>query len=97
MGLKQVHDLLSNAAATGSAVKVGGGTYSWSLVGTIGGATVKLQVLGPDAVTYIDIPSASLSAAGVMSVDLAGGASVKAVVTGGAPSALYSGLALIRS
>lgn len=96
MGIKQVYDLLVNVAVTGAAVKVGGGTYSWSLVGTIGGATIKLQVLGPDAATFIDIPSATLSAAGVMSVDLAGGASVKAVVTGGAPSGLYSGLALIR-
>lgn len=96
MGVKQSFLLLNNVAVTGPATVVSGGTFSWAVSGTFGGATVKLQLLGPDGTTYIDIPSASMTAAGVMSVDIAGGATVKAVITGGAPSAMFSTLAFIR-
>ena len=87
--------LLSNASATGSAVNIPVcGYYQFMLSGTIGGATVKLQILGPDASTYIDLASASLTAAGTVLVALPASSLVKAVVTGGTPSALYAALDL---
>lgn len=92
--LKQL--LINNAAATGPAVVLQqGGLYSFNTVGTFSGATIKLQILGPDDTTYVDVPSASFTAAGVMGVYLPAGATVKAVVTGGPPSGIYSSLALV--
>ncbi len=46
--------LLSNASATGSAVRWPGGRGEFSAVATWGGGTVKLQYLGPDAATWVD-------------------------------------------
>lgn len=87
--------LLSNASATGSAVNVPVcGYYQFMVSGTIGGATVKLQILGPDESTYVDVGSGSLTAAGTVLVALPAGASVKAAVTGGTPSALYAAIDL---
>lgn len=86
-------NLLQNAGATGSPVaNIPGGSYIWSVQGTFGGATVKLQCLGPDGATFMDIPSASMTSPGQMGVAIGGNAAVKAVVTGGSPSALYSNL-----
>lgn len=83
-------DLLSNASATGSAVNWAGGKGNFAVVGTFSGATVKLQALGPDGTTYIDVPNASLTAAGMALFELPAG-QVKAVVTGGtSPSGLYA-------
>ena len=97
MSIQQSYPLLSNVAVTGNPFKVGGGFYAFAVLGTFGGATVKLQILGPDATTYMDIDSSiALTAAGVQGVDLPAGATVKAVVTGGAPSGLYASLSLAR-
>jgi hypothetical protein len=96
--IKFAQALLTNVAVTGAAIVMpAGGTYSFAVVGTFGGATVNLQILGPDGVTYIDIAGASFTANGVMSVDLPAGATVKAKITGGAPSGIYATLSLIRS
>lgn len=85
--------LLTNASATGNATGgIDGGTYVWTLNGTIGGATIKLQALGADGSTYNDIVGASLTAAGCLAIDVGAGESIRAVVTGGSPSALYSTL-----
>lgn len=87
------YSLLSNAAVTGTAVTgVVGGSYIWSVAGTFGGATVKLQALGPDGSTYLDVPSASMTAVGQLGVAIGANATLKVVVTGGTPSALYSSL-----
>lgn len=87
------YSLLSNASATGTAVTgVVGGSYIWSVAGTFGGATVKLQALGPDGSTYLDVPSASLTSAGQLGVAVGANATLKVVVTGGSPSGLYSSL-----
>lgn len=92
--LKQL--LINNAAVTGPAVTLQqGGLYSFNAVGTFGGATVKLQILGPDDATYVDIPTASHTTPSVIGVYLPAGGTVKAVVTGGAPANLYASLALV--
>lgn len=85
------YQLLENAAATGAPVgPIVQGSYIWAVAGTFGGATVKLQTLGPDGATYVDVAGASMTANGAMEVRIGGGAMIKVVVTGGVPSALYS-------
>lgn len=84
-------DLLSNASATGSAVRWPGGEGTFTVVGTFGGTTVALQYLGPDGTTWIgvDATDASFTAAGMCGFVLAPG-QIRAAVTGGSPSALYA-------
>lgn len=88
-------DLLYNASATGAGTLWGGGKAQFSAAGTFGGATVALEVLGPDNATWIAAAtSTSLTAAGLAVVDLPQG-QVRASVTGGTPSGLYARLARI--
>jgi hypothetical protein len=56
--------LVANASATGSAVVLKGGTYSFMATATFGGGSVKLQVLLPDGTTWVDVAGGSLTAAG---------------------------------
>ncbi len=86
-----VRTLLSNASATGAAqTDVAGGAYIWTVQGTFGGATVKLQTLGPDGTNWLDV--ASLTTAGSTGVVVGEAAAVRASVSGGTPAALYSTL-----
>lgn len=97
MGFKSVLSLLSNAAATGATVVVtAGGSYSFAVLGTFSGATVALQIMGPDGATWITIPNSGQTAAGVVTVDIPTGASVRASVTGGPPTGIYASLSMIR-
>jgi hypothetical protein len=88
------YELLNDADATGDPVgPIVANPYIWTVNGTFGGTTVKLQYLGPDGSTYIDVAGATLSANGSVFIDHVGaGAIIKAVVTGGSPSGLYSSL-----
>jgi hypothetical protein len=89
--------LLSNASASGQPVYINeSGTYQYSVVGTFGGTTAKLQFLGADGTTYVDVPNSSMTLAGALNVDLPSGSTVKAVLTAGAPSAMYATLNFIR-
>lgn len=100
-GDKQSYNLLLNASATGTAVtNVRGGDYVWALAGTVGGATITLEYLGLDGVTYAsalnsDGLAASFTAVGAIIVRIGHGATVRAKVTGGSPSGLYSNIAAI--
>jgi hypothetical protein len=88
---RTTYALLANAAATGATVSpIASGAYVFSAAGTFGGATVKLQALGPDGATWSDV--ASLAAAGSTGVVLGEGASVRAAVAGGSPAGLYATL-----
>lgn len=85
--------LLANAAATGARVPVAyGGRFLLLACGTFGGATVKLQILGPDDVTMLDVPDSSMTAVGAEVVFLPDNAVVMAHVASGAPAALYVSL-----
>lgn len=82
-------DLLNNESATGAVGTWPGGRGLFSADGTFGGATVKLQFLGPagnwlDAGTYT-----TLTAAGGGNFDLPQG-QIRAAVSGGTPSGLYA-------
>lgn len=84
--------LLDNASATGAEkVITRSGSYCFSVVGTFGGATVTLQRRAANAVWLSVGADAALTAAGQVIVDLPPG-SVRALVAGGSPSALYAQL-----
>lgn len=90
MSATRSFSLLSNASATGSAVAWPGGRGTFEVDGTFGGATVTLSKLGPDGSSYISVGSdGALTAEGVVNFDLPP-TSIKAVVSGGSPSALYA-------
>lgn len=84
-------DLLSDASATGAAANVAfGGRYLMALVGTLDGATITIEMLGPDDATYVTVPSSSVTDAGSAVIYLPPDATVKGVVTGGtSPDGLY--------
>ncbi len=83
-------DLLSNAAATGAAMTWRGGEGSFMVAGSFGGASVSLQILGPDKTSWIDAGAATiLTANGVGNFRLPPG-QIRAAVSGGTPSALYA-------
>lgn len=83
-------DLLTNASSTGSAVLWPGGRGTFLAAGTFGGATVSLQVLGPDESSWIDAGSyTTFTANGVGNFDLPQG-KIRASVASGTPSSLYA-------
>lgn len=92
-----VFSLLSNASTTGPAVGWPGGVGVFSASGTWGGGTVTLEFLGPDGTTYL--------AAGTQTTLTSNGAGVfylphtmiKALVSGGAPSALYATASVVQA
>lgn len=82
--------LLSNASATGNPVQWDGGIGVFSVAGTFSGATVKLQFLGPDGSTYIDVGTdTTLTAAGGGGFVLSP-CKIRAAISGGSPSGMYA-------
>lgn len=57
--------LFSNIAANTAGFLLQGGLYRAAAIATFGGGSVKLQMLGPDATTYLSVEAATdFSAAG---------------------------------
>lgn len=74
-------DLLTNAGTGAGTEKVwSGGKAMMVWNATVGGGNVKLQILGPDGSTWVDVASSTLSAVGTLNVDLPLGP-VRAFVT----------------
>lgn len=93
--MAQVLTLLSNASATGSAVHWAGGRGQFKLAGTVGGATITLQTLGPDGSSWLGLGTdAALTASGVVGFDCPPG-QLRALVAGGSPSGLYAEVASV--
>lgn len=92
-------NLLVNESATGSQVAIGlGGVYQFTAAGTFGGATVALQYLGPDGVTWINAGvEATLTAAGGCIVELGNDTIARVAVSGGSPSGLFSRLRAVTN
>lgn len=84
-------DLLVNASATGAAQYWASGKGVLSVVGTFGGATLQLQMLGPDGSTWINVATASFTANGAIVVELPP-SRLRMTVTGGTPSALFASI-----
>lgn len=79
------------AVGTDPTVGLKGGSYIWAVTATAwNGATVKLQALGPDGATYLDVDS--LTANGTKGVVIGEGATIKLAASGGAPTGLASSL-----
>lgn len=100
MGIKANIQLLSAAAAPGNGATQNisiGGVYVLMVAGTFGGTSHKMQILGPDGATFMDIPNTTFAAAGYGTVDLPAGAQVRSVLTGGAAIVLHATLGLSRS
>lgn len=87
-------DLLVNANATGPTLYWASGKGVLSVVGTFGGATLQLDMLGPNGSTFIAVPTASFTAAGAIVVELPP-SRLRMTVTGGTPSALFASLQAI--
>lgn len=86
--------LLENGNTTGDWKKIPAGSYAWTVQGTFGGATVKLQIRDPQNVA-IDLPlDLSATAAKSWAAQLPE-CEVRLVVTGGTPSGLFSYLTLM--
>ena len=87
------YTLLSNGSATGASVKVRGGEYTVFFEGTLGGATVSLQIQTPSGgwsdidvytgatIRYTTIPRAQTGV-------LLPACDVRAALTGGTPSGI---------
>lgn len=81
--------LLSNAAATGSAVQWPGGRGVFMVGATWGGATIALHAKLPNG-TFVSVGTdTELTADGMAGFDLPA-CDIKAVVSGGPPSAVYA-------
>ncbi|CAB5178483.1 hypothetical protein UFOVP158_4 [uncultured Caudovirales phage] len=94
-GDDNAYTLLSAGSATGSAVAIRGGEYSFHVEGTISGATASLQVQSPNG-TWATVSVFSNSAVSATAlpyaqtgIDLPAG-SVRIALTGGTPSAIYA-------
>ncbi len=82
--------LLNNASATGSTMEWPGGEGEFAVAGTFGGATVKLQVLGPDGVTWIDAGTNTTFTASNAGIFKAAHCFIRAAIVGGSPSGIYA-------
>jgi hypothetical protein len=83
------YDLLSNAAAgNGSALEVKSAKYNFIAEATFNAGSVKLQFQTPQ-LTWIDVPSSSLTANGSVALDLHAG-QYRAVAIGGALTGAYA-------
>lgn len=95
--------LLSNASATGEWKNWGGGEGAFSVDGTFGGTAVTLQYRSPDNSSGLTV--AVMDSSGVftnVSLSAEGGflfslppCQIRAVLTGGTPSAMYATAAAI--
>lgn len=67
--------------------------YVFSICGDFAGATIQLQLLGPDDTTWLDIANGTFAAQGATVVYLGAGNTIRAHVASGTPGALFIGLA----
>lgn len=85
----QTATVLSNAGATGSAVTWDGGKALVTILAGTGGATVALQILGPNGSTYVNLPGASVTVDTAVVIDLPAGTYRGAVTGGTTPAGIY--------
>lgn len=84
--------ITNGAASTVTGKRVQAGRYAYAVDRTFSGATITLSMLGPDGSSYISVGSdAALTAEGAVLVELPD-AVMKAIVSGGPPSAIYATL-----
>jgi len=85
------YTLLAAASATGSSVAaIAGGSYIWGISGAWNAATAKLQALLPNGISWTDVATAT--ADGAQGVIIGDNATLRVLISGGPPSAVYSNL-----
>lgn len=86
----------TGGTASGALVDCPGGRMVVTVVATFGGATIKLQMLGPDGSTLLDVsPSqTNFTANGNGVVDLPP-CQIQGTVVGGAPSGVFMSIARV--
>jgi len=95
----QIYTLASNASATGAAVPIRGGDYTFMAAGTVGGSTISLQIQLPDS-SWCDVGALAGNAIVkntalpfvVSPIALPAG-NVRVAMTGGTPSGINATLA----
>lgn len=95
--MSDTYKLLAAAASNGAAMDVSSrGNFVFSVAGLFGGASVGLQMLGPDGVTWITLKdhvgAIALTSADAIFVSLPIG-TYRATVTGGTGVSLFAQLA----
>lgn len=83
--------LLNASSITSDPIGRPKGVYCFAANGTFGGATVTLEMLGPDGVNYITVTGTALTAAGAVNVELPAGR-YRAAVSGGVGASLHATL-----
>lgn len=81
--------LLNNATATGDWVQWTGGRGTFLVEGTFNGATVSLEVQGPNGTAFIPT-NGSLTENGGFNFELPNTSQIRAAVSGGPPSGVYA-------
>ena len=90
--------LLTNATATGAGVRWEGGEGVATFAGTFAGTSATLEYLGPNGSTWIPVAAmaddgtqttVALTAAGAIGFILPPG-TIRAVLTGGTPTAMFA-------
>lgn len=82
--------LLRNASATGAAFDWEGGLLGFTVQGTFSGATVTLQLLGPDDTNYVAVGSTTTVTAEANATVYVPRGKIRCLVASGSPSALYA-------
>jgi hypothetical protein len=82
--------LITNGAATGAAVAWPGGTGSFKAAGTWNGATVSLEFLHADGVTWQAMGTGTTLTANGGGLFTIGPCSIRAAVSGATPSGIYA-------
>lgn len=95
--IRENASLASNISATGDqpATTVYGGDYVFSVVATnFNGASVQLQSLGPDGLSYQNLGAAKTAndTSGGTGIGLGSNARVRITISGGTPTGLYASL-----
>ena len=85
----------SGGNASGILYDCPGGIMVFAVVGTFAGATIKLQILGPDGVTLLDAGAATTLTANGMGIAYLPPCQVQATIVGGAPSGIFATLARV--
>ena len=87
--------LITNGSVSGTQVNWAGGIGVFAAVGTFGGATVKLQFIGPDGVTLVDAGAATTLTANGAGVFYLPPGPVQGTIVGGAPSAIFASVSRV--
>lgn len=85
----------TGGSATGPLVDCPGGVMVVSVCGTFGGASIALNVLGPDGVTMIPAGAATTFTAAGMGVVYLAPCQIQMIVTGGPPSGIFASIARV--